>query len=54
MTRRFSGGRLVIASHNPGKLREIAELLDCAEGTVKKHLFTAVRKLREELYEIYC
>ncbi|MFZ0429144.1 MAG: RNA polymerase sigma factor [Acidobacteriota bacterium] len=36
------------------KLREIAELLDCAEGTVKKHLFTAVRKLREELYEIYC
>ena len=25
--RRFAGGRLVIASHNPGKLREIAELL---------------------------
>lgn len=36
------------------KLREIAEFLDCAEGTVKKHLFTAVRKLREELREIYC
>jgi XTP/dITP diphosphohydrolase len=27
MTRRFAGGRLVIASHNPGKTREIAELL---------------------------
>ena len=25
--RRFSGGRLVIASHNPGKVREIAALL---------------------------
>ena len=28
MSRRFSGGKLVIASHNPGKLREIAELLE--------------------------
>ncbi|HEV2303631.1 MAG TPA: RdgB/HAM1 family non-canonical purine NTP pyrophosphatase [Stellaceae bacterium] len=27
MTRRFSGDRLVIATHNPGKLREIEELL---------------------------
>ncbi len=27
MARRFSGGRLVIASHNPGKVREIGELL---------------------------
>ena len=27
MARHFAGGRLVIASHNPGKLREIAELL---------------------------
>jgi XTP/dITP diphosphohydrolase len=27
MKRRFEGGRLVIASHNPGKVREIAELL---------------------------
>ena len=25
--RHFSGGRLVVATHNPGKLREIAELL---------------------------
>jgi len=28
VTRRFDGGRLVIASHNPGKLREIAALLE--------------------------
>jgi XTP/dITP diphosphohydrolase len=27
MARRFPGGKLVIATHNPGKLREIAELL---------------------------
>jgi XTP/dITP diphosphohydrolase len=27
MARRFDGGRLVVASHNPGKVREIAELL---------------------------
>ena len=27
MTRRFAGGKLVVASHNPGKTREIAELL---------------------------
>ena len=27
MPRRFSGGRLVVASHNAGKVREIAHLL---------------------------
>ncbi len=27
MTRRWEGGKLVVATHNPGKLREIAELL---------------------------
>ena len=27
MTRRFEGGRLVVASHNPGKVREIDDLL---------------------------
>jgi XTP/dITP diphosphohydrolase len=27
MARRFTGGKLVVASHNPGKLREIVELL---------------------------
>ena len=28
MTRRLETGRLVLASHNPGKLREIAELVE--------------------------
>ncbi len=28
MARRFTGGTLVIATHNPGKLREIAELIE--------------------------
>jgi XTP/dITP diphosphohydrolase len=27
MARRFSGGRLVVATHNPGKVREIGDLL---------------------------
>ena len=27
MARTFTGGRLVVASHNPGKVREINELL---------------------------
>lgn len=31
------------------KLREIAVMIDCAEGTVKNYLFRATRKLRVEL-----
>ena len=31
------------------KLREIASATDCAEGTVKKYLFEAVRRLQKEL-----
>lgn len=31
------------------KIREIADALDCAEGTVKQQLFRAVKKMREEL-----
>lgn len=34
------------------KLREIAEMLNCAEGTVKKHLFVANEKLREQLKDL--
>ncbi len=34
------------------KLREIASMLGCAEGTVKKHLFTAIQRLRSELSEV--
>ena len=31
------------------RLREIAVMIDCAEGTVKNYLFRATRKLRDEL-----
>jgi len=31
------------------KIREIAAMLDCAEGTVKNYLFRAVHKLRKHL-----
>lgn len=34
------------------KLREIAEFLDCAEGTVKNHLFHATERLRAHLQEV--
>jgi RNA polymerase sigma-70 factor, ECF subfamily len=33
------------------KLREIAAITKCAEGTVKKHLYEAVRRLQNELEE---
>jgi len=36
--RRFAGGDLVVASHNPGKVREIAALLD---GLVEGHVRSA-------------
>jgi XTP/dITP diphosphohydrolase len=35
MTRRFSEKRLIIASHNPGKVREIADLLHPFDITVR-------------------
>ena len=31
------------------KLREIAAMMSCAEGTVKRHLFSATRRVREVL-----
>ena len=34
------------------KLKDIASAMHCAEGTVKKYLFTAVRRLREELKDV--
>lgn len=35
------------------KLKEIAKMMGCTEGTVKKYLFTATRKMRDELRELY-
>ena len=35
------------------KLREIAVQMNCAEGTVKKYLFTATERLREQLKEVF-
>ncbi len=34
------------------KLREIAEMMKCGEGTVKKYLFEAIAKLRVQLKDI--
>ncbi|MFB3905618.1 MAG: RNA polymerase sigma factor [Acidobacteriota bacterium] len=35
------------------KLREIAALMNCAEGTVKKYLFTATERLRRQLRPVF-
>ena len=35
------------------KLREIADMMDCGEGTVKRYLFTATDRLRKRLKKIY-
>jgi RNA polymerase sigma-70 factor (ECF subfamily) len=35
------------------KLREIAEAMQCTEGTVKKHLFTATQRMRERLRGVF-
>lgn len=35
------------------KLKEIAEMMECTEGTVKKYLFTATQKMRQQLKEVF-
>ncbi len=35
------------------KIREIADIMQCAEGTVKRYLFTATNKMREQLKDIF-
>jgi RNA polymerase sigma-70 factor (ECF subfamily) len=35
------------------KLKEIASMMDCAEGTVKKYLFTAMDRLRRQLKKVF-
>jgi len=34
------------------KIREIAEMLDLADGTVKRYLFAATKKIRRSLQEL--
>jgi RNA polymerase sigma-70 factor (ECF subfamily) len=42
-----------ILKHFEGyKIKEIAVILDCQEGTVKKYLFEAIHKLREKLKDL--
>lgn len=43
-----------VLKHYEGyKIREIAEMLNCKEGTVKKYLFDATKNLREKLSPVY-
>lgn len=43
-----------ILKHYEGyKIREIAEMMNCKEGTVKKYLFDAVKNLRKKLSPVY-
>ena len=43
-----------ILKHYEGyKIREIAEMLNCKEGTIKKYLFDAIKNLREKLSPVY-
>ena len=42
----------VLRHHEGFKLREIAGIMECAEGTVKKYLFDATRRLRSQLKDI--
>jgi len=40
--------------HDQGyKLKEIAGMMKCAEGTVKRYLFLATQRMRRQLKEIY-
>ncbi|GAB4286506.1 MAG: RNA polymerase sigma factor RpoE [Ignavibacteriaceae bacterium] len=41
-----------ILKHYEGyKINEIAEIMGCGEGTIKKYLFESIRKLKNQLYE---
>ena len=43
----------VLRHHEGFKLREIAGIIECTEGAVKKYLFDATRRLREQLKDIH-
>jgi len=43
-----------VLKHYEGyKIREIAEMMNCKEGTVKKYLFDAIKNLRKKLSPVY-
>jgi RNA polymerase sigma-70 factor (ECF subfamily) len=43
-----------VLKHMQGyKIREIAGMIDCAEGTVKNYLFRATQKMRNALQPLY-
>jgi len=43
-----------VLKHYEGyKIREIAEMLNCKEGTVKKYLFDAIKNLKKKLSPVY-
>lgn len=35
------------------KIREISEMMNCTEGTVKRYLFTATNKMRDKLSNVF-
>ena len=35
------------------KLKEIAKMMDCTEGTVKRYLFSATRRMRQQLQGVF-
>ena len=41
----------VLRHYEGQKLKDIADFLDIAPGTAKKHLFVAIQKMREDLKE---
>jgi RNA polymerase sigma-70 factor (ECF subfamily) len=43
----------VMKHFNGMKISEISEILGCAEGTVKSHLFRAVKELQKKLKGFY-
>ncbi|KAB2924531.1 MAG: RNA polymerase sigma factor [Bacteroidetes bacterium] len=38
--------------YNERTIREIADVMECEEGTVKRYLFDATRRLRERLHDL--
>lgn len=43
----------LLKHHEGYKIKEIADLMSCKEGTIKKYLFEAVRKLKVQLEGCY-